>query len=123
MKTTKIIYWATTGIFSAMMAMSAIQYFINPDMAATFNHLGFSDSFRMELGIFKLIGVFVLLLPMLSARVKEWAYAGFGITLISASIAHLSAGDPIANAIIPMVAFAILIASNVYYYKLKADNI
>tara|TARA_B110000495_G_C22983122_1_gene578156 strand:- start:978 stop:1349 length:372 start_codon:yes stop_codon:yes gene_type:complete len=123
MKKTKIIYWTTTGVFTAMMTMSAVQYFINPDMAETFKHLGFSDSFRMELGIAKLIGGIVLLLPMLSSRVKEWAYAGFGITLISAFIAHLSAGDPIANAIIPLVMFGVLAVSNIYHYKLKSNNI
>jgi hypothetical protein len=28
------------------------------------------------------------------ARLKEWAYAGFAITLVSALIAHLAVGDP-----------------------------
>jgi hypothetical protein len=30
---------------------------------------------------------------MVPARVKEWAYAGFAITLVSALIAHLAVGD------------------------------
>jgi hypothetical protein len=119
MKKTKIIYWATTGIVSAMMLMSAIQYFINPDMSETFKHLGFSDSFRIELGIAKIIGVVVLLLPMLSSRVKEWAYAGFGITLISASIAHFSAGDPMSAVVTQLVVMGVLAVSNIYYYKMK----
>ena len=29
------------------------------------------------------------------ARVKEWAYAGFAITLVSALIAHLAVGDTV----------------------------
>jgi len=35
----------------------------------------------------------VLLLAPVPARLKEWAYAGFAITLGSALIAHLSVGD------------------------------
>jgi len=30
---------------------------------------------------------------MVPARLKEWAYAGFAINLVSALIAHLSIGD------------------------------
>jgi hypothetical protein len=34
----------------------------------------------------------VLLAPV-SARLKEWAYAGFAITLVSALVAHFALGD------------------------------
>ena len=37
-------------------------------------------------------GVVVLLAPV-PARLKEWAYAGFAITLGSALIAHFAVGD------------------------------
>ena len=46
----------------------------------------------MELSWAKLLGVVLLLAPV-PARLKEWAYAGFAITLGSALIAHLSVGD------------------------------
>jgi hypothetical protein len=35
----------------------------------------------------------VLLLAPVPARLKEWSYAGFAITLGSALIAHFSVGD------------------------------
>lgn len=38
-------------------------------------------------------GPAVLILPMAPPRLKEWAYAGFAIVLVSALIAHLSVGD------------------------------
>jgi DoxX-like protein len=41
----------------------------------------------------KLAGLLVLILPMATPRLKEWAYAGFAIVLVSALIAHLSVGD------------------------------
>lgn len=102
--------------------MSAIQYFTSPEMISTFGHLGFPDYFRMELGIAKIIGALVLILPMVSSKFKEWAYAGFGIVLISASVAHIAVGDPIANAITPIVFLGVLAASNIFYYKLKSQK-
>jgi DoxX-like protein len=60
-------------------------------VAEAFTHLGFPDYFRMELSWAKLFGVVLLLAPV-PARLKEWAYAGFAITLGSALIAHLSVG-------------------------------
>jgi uncharacterized membrane protein YccC len=47
----------------------------------------------VELSWAKFLGVAVLLAPV-PARLKEWAYAGFAITLTSALIAHISLGDP-----------------------------
>ena len=41
-------------------------------------------------------GILVLLLPA-PVRLKEWAYAGFAITLGSALIAHLAVGDDVAQ--------------------------
>ena len=46
----------------------------------------------MELSWAKLLGVALMLAPV-PARLKEWAYAGFAINLVSALIAHLAVGD------------------------------
>jgi hypothetical protein len=64
-----------------------------PQVAAAFQRMGFPAYFRIELSWAKFAGLAVLLLPMVPARLKEWAYAGFAITLVSALIAHLSIGD------------------------------
>lgn len=88
MKKDKIIYWVTTGVLSAAMLMSAYLYITDSKMAEGFKHLGYPESFRVELAIAKIIGVVVLLIPVFSSKIKEWAYAGFGITFISAAIAH-----------------------------------
>jgi hypothetical protein len=47
--------------------------------------LGFTDYFRVELAWAKLLGAVLLLSPV-PARLKEWAYAAFAITLGSALI-------------------------------------
>ncbi|MDR8390789.1 DoxX family protein [Aliifodinibius sp. S!AR15-10] len=120
MKKTKITYWITTGIFSAMMLFSATMYFTSPQMAQTFEHLGFPDYFRIELGIAKIIGVLLLLAPF-TGRLKEWVYAGFTINMISGSIAHAALGDPTSATLTPLVFLGILAASYVTYNKLDEE--
>jgi DoxX-like family len=91
----RIVYWTVTALFCLEMSFTAYYELLRlPEAAQAFTRLGFSaDSFRVELSWAKVAGVIALLLPMLPARVKEWAYAGFAINLVSALIAHLSMGD------------------------------
>jgi hypothetical protein len=74
------------------MAFTAYAQLSLPQVAEMFRHLGFPDYFRAELSWAKLAGVAVLLAPA-PAWLKEWSYAGFGITLASALIAHFALGD------------------------------
>lgn len=76
-----------------------------------FAHLGFPDYFRIELSAAKLAGIAVLLLPMVPAVVKEWAYAGFTIVLGSAFVAHLAVGDGVAKWSWSMGTFVLLALS------------
>lgn len=117
MKKNNIIYWTTTGLFSAMMLFSASMYFTSPEVGAGFTKMGFQDAFRIELGIAKIIGALVLLIPFFKGSIKEWAYAGFGITLISASILHASIGDPTANIISPLIFLGVLAVSHIFWKK------
>jgi len=43
--------------------------------------------------LFRRVGLARRCSEQVPARLKEWAYAGFAITLASALIAHLSVGD------------------------------
>lgn len=117
MKKNTIIYWAATGLIALMMLFSAYSYLAKPEIAAAFKHLGFPDYFRTELAAAKIIGALVLIIPQIPVKIKEWAYAGFGITFISATIAHLSSGDPASMASMPLIFLVVLIVSNVYLYK------
>lgn len=89
-------YWISTGLFALQMSFTAYAQMQLRQVAEAFTHLGFPAYFRIELSWAKLAGVALLLLPMVPARLKEWAYAGFAITLVSAVIAHLAAGDGVA---------------------------
>jgi hypothetical protein len=91
-KGTVIGFWIATALFCLQMGFTAYAQLRLPQVAAMFTHLGFPAYFRVELSWAKLLGVVLLLAPV-SARLKEWAYAGFAITLGSALIAHFAMGD------------------------------
>ena len=118
MKKYKITYWITTGIITLMMLFSAYGYFTNPDMKLAFVHLGFPDYFRIELGIAKIIGAIILIVPKIPNRLKEFSYAGFAITFVSAFIAHIASGDPLSIGIMAIIFLVILILSYISYHKI-----
>lgn len=116
MKKNKIIYWTATLLMLLSGVSTALMYFTNPMFIETFHHLGFPDYLRVELGVFKIMGAIVLLLPMIPAKFKEWAYAGFAITFISAFIAHVVV-DKNAGAIFPIIPLTFLVVSYIYFHK------
>jgi hypothetical protein len=85
-------FWIATALFCLQMGFTAYAQLRLPQVAAAFKHLGFPDYFRVELSWAKFFGLALLLAPV-PAWLKEWAYAGFAITLGSALIAHISVGD------------------------------
>lgn len=88
-----IMYWIATALFCLQMGFTAYAQLRLPQVAAAFARMGFPGYFRIELSWAKLVGIAALLLPMIPARVKEWAYAGFAITIASALIAHFAMGE------------------------------
>jgi DoxX-like protein len=119
-KANKIVYWSFTALFCLEMCFTAY-YELLPQGAQAFANLGFpAGSFRMELSLAKLLGVAVLLFPMAPARLKEWAYAGFAINLVSALITHLARGQGPA-AVSPSAITSVLWAfSYVFWRRLQA---
>jgi hypothetical protein len=117
MKRNKIIYRISTGLFCAFLLLTGISYFTDPNFVDIYKHLGFPQYFRVELGIAKILGVLILLIPQIPLKVKEWVYAGFGITLISGVIAHFNSGDPFGYIINVLFWFTILIISYIYWHK------
>jgi len=125
----RIIYWTTTGIVSAVMVFSIINFVFNdrfpfPDgKESAFAHLGLPHYFKIELTTAKIFGVLALLVPGVPLKIKEFAYFGFGITLISAAIAHFSVGDASNLSVIyvldPLLFFGALVVSYVYFNKLS----
>ncbi len=116
-----ILYWTVTALFCLEMSFTAYWELLRlPEAAHAFDRLGFSSaSFRVELSWAKVIGVVLLLAPV-PARIKEWAYAGFAINLVSAIIAHLSISDRPAAYIASTTTSVLWIVSYYLWLRLEA---
>jgi len=117
MKKNKIIYWIATGITSFVMVFSIYKMF-----TAEYDRFNLPNYFRVELSVFKILGLIVLLIPQFPNRMKEWAYAGFGITLISACVAHYNTGESLLRSLDPLIFLIILAVSNIYLHKMANVN-
>ena len=78
--------------------------------AEGFTRLGYPIYFMVLLGVWKLLGGIVLLVPRLP-RVKEWAYAGVFIDFSSAAVSDAVRGGSVGHVIAPLACAAILFAS------------
>ena len=117
-------FWIFTALFCLEMTFTAYWELLRlPDAAQAFARLGFpAASFRAELSLAKIAGVIVLLIPTFPARLKEWAYAGFAINLVSALIAHASIHDR-HMAFLPSTLTSVLwIGSYFFYHRLQAAS-
>ncbi|MNY25019.1 hypothetical protein D3C86_1587720 [compost metagenome] len=122
MKKEKIIFWAATiliFLFEGVMPALTSQ----TEMAKEgIRHLGYPEYFGVALVVFKVAGSIGLVIPQIKGRVKEWVYAGFGFDFIFASISHWAVDGFGGQAIFPLVVFAILAVSYIYYHKLNRNQ-
>ena len=116
-KSAKIIYWISTSIIVLFEGVGSLFFNTQPAIEGM-HHLGFPDYFRYELGIAKIIGGIILIIPAIPARLKEWAYVGFGISCISAFIGTWVVDGPSQTWFILLV-FAIIVVSYTYYHRIK----
>ncbi|MFK8045695.1 MAG: DoxX family protein [Crocinitomicaceae bacterium] len=120
MKSFKIIYYASTGLLSAMMLMSASMYFFdNATITEAFTSLGFPLYLIYPIAIAKILGVIALWIPN-KPTLKEWAYAGFFFEFTLALSAHLNINDGQFGA--AALALILLFASYFTYQKLTNTN-
>ncbi|PSL33610.1 DoxX family protein [Chitinophaga ginsengisoli] len=115
-RTDKIIYLASTVFVTLFSAFGAWGLLALPFFIDTVNGMGYPRYFRITLAIFKILGGVVILLPV-PTRVKEWAYAGIGINVISAIISFCAIEAPAASFISPVIALLALIISYVYFCR------
>ncbi len=95
MKKTNIFYWVFTGLFAAMMLLSAVPDIMSDPIAIQGMHveLGYPTFFVPFIGVAKLLGVIAILVPGFP-RIKEWAYAGLFFDLIGATYSIIAIGKP-----------------------------
>lgn len=112
----KMLYWTCTLLTGGMMLYTGYLYLSDEGMKGAFERLGFPGYFRIELGIAKIVGAIVLIVPFVPITVRQMAYFGFALTFISACIAHLSVNDGL-EAIYRPLAFLCLLAVSYYFRK------
>jgi hypothetical protein len=121
------IYWTSTGIVSLVMAFSIFNFVFNDHFPfpngkeGAFVHLGLPHYFKIELTVAKILGLLALLVPGVPSRLKEFAYFGFALTLVSASIAHCAVGDARLSVLFvldPLLFLGVLAVSYAYFHRL-----
>lgn len=118
-KTSTILYWITTGLFGAFMLLSGVMELMQDKASIdAFASLGYPQHVLVTLGIAKLLGGIVLLLPPSKFRtLKEWAYAGFTFDLIGAFIAIALSPMGVLPALFPLSFFILLVPSYLLWKK------
>jgi uncharacterized membrane protein YphA (DoxX/SURF4 family) len=92
-KRNKIIYWiATIWLALGMLSTGIVQLMKMKEEVDMFNNLGYPIYLLTLLGIWKFLGVIVLLVPKFPL-LKEWAYAGFFFVMSGAVFSHIVNGD------------------------------
>ena len=117
-KRNKIIYWIATIWLSLGMLSTGIVQLLkmkgdSPGSLDSMTHLGYPAYFVTILGICKILGVVVLLLPKFPL-LKEWAYAGFFFMMSGAIFTHIAAGSPLSE-IFPSLLLLILVVISWYF--------
>jgi len=75
--------------------------------------LGYPVYLLTLLGIWKILGVAVVLLPKFPI-LKEWAYAGFFFAMSGAAFSHIASGSPLTE-IIPSLLLLVLTVVSWYF--------
>ena len=120
MKKQKLIFWITTGIIFLFEGV-LVAFTSQTDMALEgITDLGYPLYFASMIAVFKVVGSIVLIVPKFPARVKEWAYAGFGIDFLCAFISLWIVVGPGSALILPVVCMILLVLSYRSYHKIKA---
>lgn len=106
-----IAYWTFTVLAALLFAVPGAALLLRiPHFTEDMAQLGYPSYFLTILGVWKLLGVFAILVPGLP-RLKEWAYAGMIFDLSSAVISRTATGGAAITILPPLLVVAIVIVS------------
>ncbi|MEM7765237.1 MAG: DoxX family protein [Pseudomonadota bacterium] len=114
------MYWISTIIIAALLAISAYTYFFVQSTIDGVRELGFPDFFRVQLATLKVLAAIVLVTPQVPTQTKEWAYAGVALFLLTAIVAHTARKDPVSLSLLNLIFFAVLTLSNYSMHRLPS---
>lgn len=114
-KTRKIIYWiATIWLALGMTSTGIVQLIHYSKEVQKIQVLGYPSYFLSIIGVWKLLGALVVVLPRLPL-LKEWVYAGFFFTMSGAVFSHLAIGDPAIELFGPLLLLVLTMLS--WYFR------
>jgi uncharacterized membrane protein YphA (DoxX/SURF4 family) len=106
-----IAYWIFTALTAFIFLSGGVVDIVRPDKPLEgMRHLGYPDYFMVILGVWKVLGGVVVLLPR-TPLIKEWAYAGMLFDLSGAAASHASVHDPVIKIVTPLLLLLIVAAS------------
>lgn len=125
-KKLKIFYWLATGVLAFGLLASGIQQLLRmeiegalaPPFAWGIEQLGYPVYMLTILGIWKVLGAIIILIPKYPL-LKEWAYAGIFYLFTGALFSHFASGHPWQE-FVP--ATTLLILTIISWYLRSADR-
>lgn len=123
-KSTKILYWVFTGLFSLAMFSSAVPNVMMNDQSIELisKGLGFPEYMIFFIGVAKILGVIGILIPGFPI-IKEWAYAGLFFDLIGATYAGIAKAGFQPEMSGMLIFFALGGLSYFYYHKRLKETV
>ncbi len=113
-KRNKIIYWiATIWLALGMLSTGIVQLLKIKQDVDMIIKLGYPPYLLNILGIWKILGVIIVLIPKFPL-LKEWAYAGFFFAMSGAIFSHLASGNPI-HELLPSLLLLLLTIISWYF--------
>ena len=114
-KRDKIIYWvATIWLSLGMVSTGVVQLIQIEEEVQKMNTLGYPSYFLTIIGVWKILGVIVVLIPKFPL-VKEWAYAGFFFLMSGAIFTHLAVADEAVEYFGPALLLVLTVVS--WYFR------
>lgn len=119
-KTTKILFYITTGLISLFYLIGVYMYLSgHENIVKSFSRLQFPAWLIFPLGIAKFLGVLAIWSPTIPKWLREWAYAGIFFNALLAFGANLAVGTTDTSAILVM---AFLVASRYLLQQLSSGG-
>lgn len=113
-KTITILYWIFTGLFSLAILSTCIPS--EQSIPIIHDALGYPLYFINYIAIMKVLGVIAILIPGFP-RVKEWAYAGLFLDMISAVYSFYATNMINTGTSAMLIFFGLGIGSYIFYHK------
>lgn len=113
-KRNKIIYWiATVWLALGMLSTGIVQLIKMQEEVSNITQLGYPAYLLTILGVWKVLGVIVILIPKFPL-LKEWAYAGFFFAMTGATFSRIAVGNGIGE-MFPSILLLVLTIISWYF--------